>query len=186
MNTESPLHPRLHALLDGTLDAATEQEVFESLARDREAQEEFARMAQLHLWLSGDEQIQKELRADGTAGNVIRRHGMRHRGWWLAAAVAAAILILTMGKLWPLPGEQPEGAYAATIQPVWMRACANCHGNHDLFLSGAAQFEPGSAGAAALWNRLSGGSQCAGSLQEGERALIRAWIASGSAGMAAS
>jgi hypothetical protein len=102
-------------------------------------------------------------------------------------------------------GEDPVPSHAADIQPIWNRACTNCHGfNGGMTLEGDAydrivnvrslqnpaldRIEPGDPDASYLFRKLQGcsGARCIGDrmpqggvLPDGDLQRIRAWIQGG-------
>jgi hypothetical protein len=130
MNAQSNHSTLLQAMLDGTLDAAGEQAALDLLASDAEARAEFARLAQMHAWLSADEGTRAVL----TAPALVRRKVIPHPVWWLAAAVAAAVIFFTASRLWPMPGEATPLAYKGPPKPMIQTACFECHRNLEAFL----------------------------------------------------
>jgi hypothetical protein len=130
MNAPSTHSSLLQAMLDGTLDPAGEQSALDLLASDAGARAEFARLAQMHAWLSTDEGTRAILAAPVPA----RRRIISHPAWWLAAAVAAAVIFFTASKLWPMPGAPVPLAYREPPRPVIQTACFNCHANLDALL----------------------------------------------------
>jgi hypothetical protein len=112
-------------MLDGTLDPAGEQAALDLLASDAAARAEFARLAQMHAWLTTDDGTRAVLSAPVPS----RRRVFPHPAWWLAAAVAAAVIFLTASRLWPMPGAPDALASREPLRPVIQVACSNCHRN---------------------------------------------------------
>lgn len=175
-------------MLDGVLDAAGEQSVLDLLAADPMARREFAQLAQVHAWLATSDST--GLLTD-SAGPAARRKILSHPAWWLAAAVAAAVILFTMSKLWPSPGYGGALTYHEDIRPLLAAACVRCHVSLDKLVtgnanSGLAMISPGRPEQSALWHRLSGRNPCAQSLDSAGKSLLIQWINAGSAGLAAS
>ncbi|HWB01469.1 MAG TPA: hypothetical protein VG796_00505 [Verrucomicrobiales bacterium] len=130
MNAETVHSSLFQSMLDGTLDPGEEQAVLDLLASDAAARMEFAKLAQLHAWLSADEKTRALL----TAPAPERRRVVPHPAWWLAAAVAAAVIFFAASRLWPMPGGPvPITSKKEPVRPViaLQAACFNCHGDMD-------------------------------------------------------
>jgi hypothetical protein len=132
MNADSTRSSLLQAMLDGTLDPAGEQAALDLLASDAAARAEFARLAQLHAWLTSDEGTRAALTAPVPV--TSRRRIIPHPAWWLAAAVAAAVIFFTASRLWPMPGSPTPLAKREPVRPVIQMACFSCHQNMDALL----------------------------------------------------
>ncbi|HEX2746535.1 MAG TPA: hypothetical protein VHM91_00940 [Verrucomicrobiales bacterium] len=127
MNANSTHSFLLQSMLDGTLDPAGEQSVLDLLASDAAARAEFARLVQLHAWLTQDESTRAVL----AEPVPVRRKIIPHPAWWLAAAVAAAVIFFTASRLWPMPGAPVPLAFKETVRPVIQTQCVACHRSVD-------------------------------------------------------
>lgn len=180
MNATTDPVPILHALLDGTLDANGEQAALDLLARDPAARAEFARLAQLQVWLSAPAAA-----APAPPKPVVPRvFRPGSRKWWLAAAVAAALILFAASRLWPVPESAASIAFRQHVQPL-LTACAKCHDCLDSLFTGSSTsgqvlMDNAHPSHGALWQRLSGQNACAASLDASGRAMLLQWIASSS------
>lgn len=126
----------LNALLDGTLDAAGESAALALLQRDAGARAEFARLAQLHTWLAADPVTQKSLA--GLPGAAPRRILRFPRAWWVAAAVAAAVIALLATKLRPSAALEPVLPKPG-MDALLAAQCSSCHESPAALVKASAQ-----------------------------------------------
>lgn len=168
MNAASTHTPMFHAMLDGTLDPAGEQAVLDLLASDAAARVEFARLAQLHAWLSSGDALRLAAPLPTASARRLR---FPRRAWWLAAAVAAALIILTASRLWPAPESAGAITFRERIEPILTAACIRCHERLDRLVSCDATSR------STLWQRLTGDTPCRHSLTPGDRSRLMEWLA---------